>query len=196
MVIHFSFVTYPHLWTLLISNSLLSIMKASLALVSWLYLTYPHIPDKARMNNHQASYLVSICLIFVKQTQIIFKCVTCRSLHGRLGEQKIANLPFARTTETSPFTCCGVDMFGRFYIKEKISEFKRYRAMFVCLASRAVHIEVTHQINTDSFIQVLQRMIARRGNVRLIKSDNGTNFLGAESKLKRVFLGMDNKEIS
>ena len=148
------------------------------------------------MNNHQASYLVSTCLIFVKQTQIIFKRVTCRSLHGRLGEQKIANLPFERTTETSPFTYCGVDMFGRFYIKEKISEFKRYRAMFVCLASRAVHIEVTHQINTDSFIQVLQRMIARRGNVRLIKSDNGTNFLGAESKLKRVFLGMDNKEIS
>ena len=27
-------------------------------------LTYPHIPDKARMNNHQASYLVSIHLIF------------------------------------------------------------------------------------------------------------------------------------
>ena len=26
--------------------------------------TYPHVPDKARMNNHQASYLVSIRLIF------------------------------------------------------------------------------------------------------------------------------------
>ena len=27
--------------------------------------TYPHVPDEARMNNHQASYLVSIRLIFV-----------------------------------------------------------------------------------------------------------------------------------
>ena len=108
----------------------------------------------------------------------------------------MANLPCERTTEAPPFTYCSIDMFGSFYIKEKRSELKRYGAMFVCLASRAVHIEVTHQINTDSFIQVLQRMIARRGNVRLIKSDNGTNFLGAESKLKRVFLGMDNKEIS
>ena len=26
--------------------------------------TYPHVPDEARMNNHQASYLLSICLIF------------------------------------------------------------------------------------------------------------------------------------
>ena len=27
--------------------------------------TYPHVPDEARMNEHQASYLVSIHLIFV-----------------------------------------------------------------------------------------------------------------------------------
>ena len=27
--------------------------------------TFPHAPDEAQMNNHQASYLVSISLIFV-----------------------------------------------------------------------------------------------------------------------------------
>ena len=54
--------TYPHVWTL--SNSLLSMMKALLALVIRLSLTYPHVPDKAQMNNYQASYLVSIRLIF------------------------------------------------------------------------------------------------------------------------------------
>ena len=80
MVIHSSFVrnvwisatprisshpfTYPHLWTLLISNSLLNMMKTSLALVIRLSLTYPHVLGKAWMNNHQASYLVSIRLIF------------------------------------------------------------------------------------------------------------------------------------
>ena len=131
-----------------------------------------------------------------KTRQIIFKCVTCRSLHGRLGEQKMANLPCERTTEAPPFTYCSIDMFGSFYIKEKRSEFKRYGAMFVCLASRAVHIEVTHQINNDSFIQALQRIIARRGNVRLMQSDNGSNFLGTENELKRAFLEMDNKKIS
>ena len=89
MVIHSSFVrnvsicatprvsshpfTYPHLWTPLINNSLLSMMKASLALVIRLSLTYPHVPDKARMNNHQASYLVSIRLIFAFQ-HILFWC--------------------------------------------------------------------------------------------------------------------------
>ena len=107
-----------------------------------------------------------------KTKQIIFKCVTCRSLRGRLGEQKMANLPCERTTEAPPSIYCVVDIFGLFYIKEKISELKRCGAMFLCLASRAFHIEVTHQIDTDSFIQALRRIIARRGNVRLIQSDN------------------------
>ena len=57
--------TYPHVLTLLTSNSLLSMMIALLASVIQLSLTYPHIPDEALMNNHQASYLASIHLIFV-----------------------------------------------------------------------------------------------------------------------------------
>ena len=108
----------------------------------------------------------------------------------------MANLSYERITEAPPFTYCSVDIFGPFHIKGKRSEVKRYGAMFACLASRAVHIEVTHQIDTDSFIQVLQRTIARRGNVRMIQSDNGSNFLGAENTLKRAFPEMDNKKIS
>ena len=87
-------------------------------------------------------------------------------------------------------------MFGPFYIKEKRSELKKYGAMFLFLASRAVHIQVTHQIDSESFMQALQKMIARRGIVMLIQSDNGSNFLGAENELKRVFLEMGNKKIS
>ena len=60
--------------------------------------------------------------------------------------------------------------------------------MFVCLVSRAVQVEVTHQTDPVSFLQVLWRMISRRGNVRLIQSDNDSNFLGAEIELKRAFL--------
>ena len=56
---------YLHLQTLLASNSLLSMMIASLDSVIQLSLTYPHVPEEAQMNNHQASYLVSIRLIFI-----------------------------------------------------------------------------------------------------------------------------------
>ena len=52
----------------------------------------------------------------------------------------MANVPYERTTEAPPFTYCAIDMFGPFYFKEKRSELKRFGAMFVCLASGAVHI--------------------------------------------------------
>ena len=57
--------TYPHVLTLLTNISVLNIIKVPLASVIRLSLNYPHDPDKARMNNHQALYLVSIRLIFV-----------------------------------------------------------------------------------------------------------------------------------
>ena len=56
--------TYPHGLAVLASNSLLSMRIASFS------LTYPHVPDKARMNHHQAPYLVSIRLIFVFFTSV------------------------------------------------------------------------------------------------------------------------------
>ena len=104
-----------------------------------------------------------------KAIQIIFKCVRCRSSRSRLGEQKMANLTYERTTEAPSFTYCGVDMFVPFYIKEKRSELKRYGAMLFCLASRAVQIEVTPHVNMDSFIQALQRMIALKKNADTIR---------------------------
>ena len=42
-------------------------------------------------------------------------------------------------------------------------------------------------MTTDSFIQTLRKLIARRGNVRQIHSDNGPNLVGAEQKLIHVF---------
>ena len=71
---------------------------------------------------------------------------------------------------------------------------KRYGAMFTCLASRAIHIEVTHSLDTDSFIPALRRLIARRGNVRQMRSDNGSNFVGAEQELLKAFSEMDHNK--
>ena len=48
-----------------------------------------------------------------------------------------------------------------------------------------MHIEVAHSLETDSFINALERFIARRGEPKEIWSDNGTNFVGAQQELRR-----------
>jgi hypothetical protein len=51
---------------------------------------------------------------------------------------------------------------------------------------KAIHIEVANSMDTDSFINALWRFICRRGLPKKIRSDNGSNFVGAEKKLKNA----------
>ena len=126
---------------------------------------------------------------------LIHKCVICHKLRGKMGYQKMAGLPEERCTEAAPFTYCDVDMFGHLIIKEKRSELKRYGAPFTCFSSRTVHIELTNSLDADSFILALRRFMARRGTVRSIWSDNGTNFVGAKNELQRAFKEMKHDKI-
>ena len=90
----------------------------------------------------------------------------------------MSDLPVHRLAEVPPFTYGGVNMFGPFVIKQRRNKIKRYGAMFTCVASRAVHVEITHSLNSDSFIEALRRAIARRGNIKVLYSDNSTNSVG------------------
>ena len=58
---------------------------------------------------------------------------------------------------------CGVDMLGPYRIKERMSELKRYGALFTCFTCRVIHIKVTNALDINSFILALRRFLARRG---------------------------------
>ncbi|XP_066928973.1 uncharacterized protein [Clytia hemisphaerica] len=127
---------------------------------------------------------------------VIHQCVVCRHLRGATIQQRMSDLPIDRIEAAPPFTYTGLDVFGPFYIKVRRSLVKRYCVLFTCLASRAVHIEGIHSMETDSFILSLRRLVARRGNIRMIRSDNGTNFVGADKQLYREFMNMDHSKIA
>ena len=126
---------------------------------------------------------------------VVFRCIRCKWLRGKFNGQKMADLPWNRTTVAPPFTYCGVDVFGHMLVKDGRRILKRYGLLFTCFSLRAVHVELLSSLQTDSFIQALRRFVARRGQVREIRSDNGTNFVGAESELRRAYEEMDQKKI-
>ena len=70
-------------------------------------------------------------------SRLIHECVTCRRLRAKVQEQKMADLPADRLTPTPPFTYCGVDYFGPWYVKEGRKELKRYGVLFTYLDTRA-----------------------------------------------------------
>lgn len=73
---------------------------------------------------------------------------------------------------------------------------KRDGIIFTCLAIRAIHIEVPPSLDTDSIINALRRFIPRRGQVRELRSDNGTNFTGAECELRTAIEEWNQSQIN
>ena len=84
-----------------------------------------------------------------------------------------------------PFQHTGVDYFGPIMVTVGRRQEKRWVALFTCLAVRAIHLELAHDLSTDAFIIALKNFMNRRGVPSLMRSDNGKNFVGAHEESKR-----------
>lgn len=127
---------------------------------------------------------------------IIHTCMRCHRHSSHLQQQMMGQLPEPRVNITKPFLHTGVNFAGPIQIKSKegrgVRSFKAYIAVFICLATKAIHLELVNSLTSDSFIAVLKRFAARRGTVTTLYSDNGTNFVGAFRKLKRIMKSLRN----
>ena len=121
---------------------------------------------------------------------VISKCVTCRKLRGSTLTQKMADLPIDRLYECPPFTFTGLDVFGPFYVSEgqrtrrNTPERKRWAVVFICLVTKAIHIEILEKMDTSSFKLALARFFSIRGQCTRLRSDRGSNFIGAHNQEK------------
>ena len=128
--------------------------------------------------------------------RILGSCVDCHKRQRAPGQQKMAELPKDRVTPGKPpFTYVGVDFFGHFYVKRGRYDLKRYGCIFTCLSIRAIHIEVTQSMNTESFLNALRRFIARRGRPSVIRSDNGSNIVGANKEIRSAIREWNQQKI-
>ena len=100
---------------------------------------------------------------------------------------RMAPLPPVRVEEGEPFEAVGVDLFGPFEVtRGGRPHHKIWVVIFCCLKSRAVHFETVFDLSAPTFIMALQRVSSRRGGIRVLYSDNGTNLRGANVELNRA----------
>ncbi|XP_058817910.1 uncharacterized protein LOC131681223 [Topomyia yanbarensis] len=121
---------------------------------------------------------------------VFHHCYTCFRSKLTLVRQSTADLPASRVSPTRPFSVCGVDYCGPFYLKSAVRNHgptKVYVAIFVCFSTKAVHIEVVSVLSTPAFLAALRRLVARRGKVVELHSDNATAFKGASNALNRIY---------
>ncbi|XP_018378595.1 PREDICTED: uncharacterized protein LOC108771166 [Trachymyrmex cornetzi] len=130
--------------------------------------------------------------------KIVRACSRCSRFNAKAIEYKMGNLPPVRVRQAVPFSNTGIDFCGPFFIKEKKyrnrARIKAYVCVFVCMAVKAVHLEVVSDLSSEGFIAALRRFVARRGLPDHIFSDNGTNFVGANNQLKELFVMLNSDE--
>lgn len=118
---------------------------------------------------------------------VLRHCIVCFRSRPIAMQQLMGNLPAARVTPARAFLKCGVDYAGPFPIKiSRNKSGKAYLCLFVCLATRAIHLEIAVDLSTTGFLNAFKRFIARRGRPSDMYSDNGTNFVGANNELKEL----------
>lgn len=103
----------------------------------------------------------------------------------------MGDLPQERVTRSRPFYHAGVNYAGPVHLRTSKGRghksTKAYIAVFVCFATKAVHLEAVSDYTTEAFLAAYKRFTSRRGLCRTISSHCGTNFVGADAKLRALF---------
>jgi len=150
--------------------------------------------DKQLLNELRQTYWITKGLSTVHR--LSNTCSICRRRKASPSPPVMADLPEPRLGYHSPpFTHTGVDYFGPLLVRHGRKTEKRYGALFTCLTTRAVHIEIAHSLETDAYLMAMRRMMARRGRPTHIWSDNGTNFVGAEKELRDGLKRLNTEQI-
>ncbi|XP_039303484.1 uncharacterized protein LOC120357383 [Solenopsis invicta] len=121
----------------------------------------------------------------------LHRCVRCVRWRADVPQQLMGSLPRERVTPGRPFLDTGVDYAGPILLRATKGRghraYKAFVAVFVCLATRAVHLEAVSDYSADAFLAALRRFVSRRGLCRTLRSDCGTNFVGADAQLRAFF---------
>ena len=127
-------------------------------------------------------------------------CLVCKRRAPKAMAQMMGQLPAPRVNPALCFLHTGVDYAGPILLKRgnprKPSITKGYLAIFVCLATKAVHIEVVSSLSTPALLAAIRRFISQKGLPTHFYTDNGSNFVGARHELGDlyVFLNLDTTE--
>lgn len=118
------------------------------------------------------------------------KCVKCKRYAAATHTQLMGQLPASRVTPARAFRHSGVDFAGPISIRTSKGRghqsYKGYICLFICMVTKAIHLEAISDLSSQGFIAGFKRFVARRGVITDVWSDNGTNFVGASKELRHL----------
>ena len=142
-----------------------------------------HCGVKTLVNSIRSQYWIVKVRSLAKR--VVKKCVACIRHNARCLDQTVGGLPKERLTRSPPFSFTGIDYAGPVYVKNHPGKF--YVLLFTCGTTRAVHLEVTDNLNVEEFLMAFKRFVSRRMLPSIIYSDNAKTFLAVKSLIQKEF---------
>ena len=119
---------------------------------------------------------------------VLRSCKVCMKFRVEAAMEPVPPLPDFRLETAPAFTICGADFAGPvLYRSENNERRKSYILLFVCAATRAVHLELVPDLTTQEFLLSLKKFLNRFTHVAKIISDNGLTFVRAAKELKIMY---------
>lgn len=163
-------------------------------LVAWYHRRLRHQQQAAVIGEVRLKYWVPHIRVLVRKVKAA--CMFCRIKYAQPTVPVMGQLPIDRVTPyVRPFTFTGVDYFGPVFVTVGRRREKRWVALFTCMTVRAIHLELANDLSTDAFLLCLRNFINIRGTPKRIRSDNGTNFVGASRELREAIDMLDHAAI-
>jgi Pao retrotransposon peptidase/Family of unknown function (DUF5641)/Protein of unknown function (DUF1759)/Putative peptidase (DUF1758)/Integrase zinc binding domain len=120
--------------------------------------------------------------------KVAHDCLTCYRIKPIDTQQLMAPLPPARVNMAPPFTSTALDYAGYYTIRTGItknsSTTKCYIAVFKCMCTGAIHLDLVSDLTSKAFITTFDRFVSRRGLCKELFTDNATCFEGADNELQ------------
>ena len=168
------------------------------------YFTYLLIIDAHENVFHQGieatlNYIRSkFWLIKGRKTvkNVLRKCVTCKRFQAKtLIPPGSPDLPDFRVNSTYCFQYTGLDYAGPLFVKDISNTSKVYILLLTCATSRAIHLELTPNMNVSAFLRAFRRFCSRRGTPEMIINDNFKTFKSKAVKRYMTQQGVSQKFI-
>ncbi|XP_008180656.1 uncharacterized protein LOC103308665 [Acyrthosiphon pisum] len=117
-------------------------------------------------------------------------CIACYKTRPRNSQPFMGDIPKCRLQQVKPFMITGVDYADPIMLRSSTTRRnvprQAYICLFVCMTTKALHLEVASDLSSETFLTAFCRFISRRGPVEQMHSDCGTNFVGAAKLFQSV----------
>lgn len=125
----------------------------------------------------------------------VHECRNCFRNNPKTLSQIMGQLPSDRVIPKRPFFVTGIDFAGPITTLLNRGRgrktTKSYISLFVCFATKAIHLEAVSDLTSSAFLAALRRFVGRRGCPQRIFCDNAINFVGARNELSEIWQAVE-----